>query len=257
MPSGASRYASSAWRPFSTASTCCPSARISSAAISRLSSLSSANKSRRLRPSRRTRPISFARTAKSMGFGTKPFIPASRASLRSSSKALAVRAIIGMDAAWGWMLSRILRAASSPPRTGICKSMRITSYVSSGASRKRVHPSSPFRAVSTAAPMSPESISTAISRLTALSSTTSKRTPFNSPASPPDMLSPCPSIPVIFRYRLIRNRGRLIVYLNPFCLISSNSSCSSGFSPRSQSVSPPKSRFSCSPVKVRSKRSIL
>ena len=164
---------------------------------------------------------------------------------------------MGMAAACGWLLLRILRAASSPPRTGICKSMRITSYVCSGASRKRLHPSSPSLAVSTSAPISPESISTAISRLTALSSTTSRCMPFNTPASPPDVFSLCPSIPVIFRYRFILNSGRLIVWLNPFCLSSSDSSCSSGFSPSSKRVLPPKSRLSPSPVNAWSKRSIL
>ena len=68
---------------------------------------------------RSTRAITAQSSCVSSGLETKPSIPASIARLRSSSKALAVIAMIGMRESAGSFSCRMRRVASQPPITGI------------------------------------------------------------------------------------------------------------------------------------------
>ena len=85
-------------------------------------------------------------------------------------------ATIGMDAFCGSGRARICRAASMPSMRGICKSIKIKSYVPAGALLTFSTATAPSSAVSTVASHISKSV-TAISRLTALSSVSRMRNP--------------------------------------------------------------------------------
>ena len=120
----------------------------------------------------------------SSGFAMWPFMPASRHSRTSSSKALAVMAIMGVVLASGRSSARMALVAESPSMTGILMSIRTASYQPAGAPLNFSRPRRPFSAVSTTMPFSVSRL-TAISRFSSLSSQSSALAPLRAAAPPP------------------------------------------------------------------------
>ena len=73
-------------------------------------------------------------------------MPAARLRCSSSEKVFAVIATIGMVAASGRCIARIVRVASSPSISGIITSIRMQSNVPGSLSEKRRTASFPFHA---------------------------------------------------------------------------------------------------------------
>lgn len=111
------------------------------------------------------------------------FMPASRESLRSSAKALALTAIIGVVAASSRSSARIRRVASRPSMPGIMMSINTTSYSYGALAANISTADSPSLACVTTAPAR-LSVNCAISAFRSLSSTSKTRRPWSASPSP-------------------------------------------------------------------------